>query len=274
MLNKLAGLLLLIFGATSIALAQTPTISGVRAFWWLGSGILSDQGYYAQSLLTAAPNGLSGTASWSVSTVSGGGSVTITCNPSPSNCTQATATSTAPSNGCTYDVSVYVTIGGVQSAAYTLAIIEPHTATLQGSYPSTPQNPPDSALGVGFQTIYTWNLTDTCGNNDGGIDESESFGTQTNVVANNWNPFSNMAGYQSSSTMHDYFSNVAGTSPQVQNPGYVGTYIVFYAPWEMLVGSATPGAGLPIYRPDISGYTDYSIIYLDHGRHCTTTSGC
>jgi len=57
-----------------------PTITGVSAFWWLG-GVLADNGYYAQSGLTANPNGASGTPYWTVNTVNCGGSVSLGCNP-------------------------------------------------------------------------------------------------------------------------------------------------------------------------------------------------
>jgi hypothetical protein len=57
-----------LIAATQCALAQyTPTISGVSAFWFLGSGILADGGmcstgqtgpcYYAQSQLSSNANG-------------------------------------------------------------------------------------------------------------------------------------------------------------------------------------------------------------------------
>src|ERR1700693_728119 len=111
-MRKLPSIVLLFFGVLSTAVGQ-PTISGVNAFWWLGSGVLSDGNgcstnsspcYYAQASWTANPNGASGTPTWYVNTVSGGGNVSLSCTT----CSSTVATSTAPSNGCVYDVSVYV----------------------------------------------------------------------------------------------------------------------------------------------------------------------
>jgi hypothetical protein len=71
-------LFLAVLGLTSTAHAQTPYITGVSAFWYLGSGINSDGGYYAQAQLTANPNGASGAITWRVATT-GAGTVTLDC---------------------------------------------------------------------------------------------------------------------------------------------------------------------------------------------------
>lgn len=107
-------LLVAMFFAALPCMFATPTITGVNAFWWLGSGILSDGGYYAQAAWTANANGATGTPTWHVNTVVGGGNVSLSCGT----CANTEATSTAPSNGCVYDISVYVTYpDGSQSSA-------------------------------------------------------------------------------------------------------------------------------------------------------------
>jgi hypothetical protein len=45
--------------------------------------------------------------------------------------------------------------------------------TLSQSYPK------DNLDGPGYQTIYQWTLTDTCGNQDTGLDQHEEFGSWT-----------------------------------------------------------------------------------------------
>jgi hypothetical protein len=77
-------------------------------------GVLADEGYYAQSGLTASAMGASGTPSWSASTVTGGGAVSMSCNP----CSYNVVTSTAPSNGCVADVAVRANYGGFNSAPF------------------------------------------------------------------------------------------------------------------------------------------------------------
>jgi len=195
--------------------------------------------------------------------VLGGGSVTVACNPTPANCTQATATAAAPSNGCVYDVSVYVTIGGVRSAAFTIAIVQPKNATLLSGYPT------DSAYYIGYQTAYAWNVTDSCGYSDAGLDQGESFGSWTNVVANNWSNPGPYGVYEPTSTFYDYMSTqAAGVSPSVENPQSPrSTDRVFYAPWTLYAGSTVSGSGVAIH-------TDTSLYYRDHGRHCPSGSGC
>src|SRR5579872_7067568 len=95
-------LLLLGSGLSVLAYSQTPTISGVNAFWYLGPlsfGTYSDGGtcsghtgpcYYTQSALTASPSSGSG-YTWSVSTT-GLGAVTLSCYSNCSSSVTATAT--------------------------------------------------------------------------------------------------------------------------------------------------------------------------------------
>src|SRR5665213_164392 len=83
----------------------TPTISGVfNAFWYLGPNVLSDGGscsrgqtgpcYYAQSQLTANPNGAPGTPSWII-VQPGAGKISLSCN----DCANPIATALCPRSG-------------------------------------------------------------------------------------------------------------------------------------------------------------------------------
>ncbi len=160
-----------------------PAISGVNAFWWHGPGVTSDRGYYAQAQFTAIPNGAPGVpSSWGVTTVSGGGSMTLSC----SICTVNTATSTSPSNGCVSDVTVTASYGGFLSQPFPVLINTPKNTTLQPGVPN------DQASGGGYLSKTDWALTDLCGYVASGLDGNEVFGAWTDDyyatmgVHNNW----------------------------------------------------------------------------------------
>ncbi len=187
---------ILTLAALPSAQAQTPTISGTSAFWYLGnlpSGVFSDGGtcsghsgpcYFTQSTLTASPSSGSG-YSWSVSR-SGAGNVTLSCT---TNCSSSvTVTATHASSGCSSDVSIFATFNGLQSSGYGLTLVTPSSTTLQsGPTDMDPNSDPGA-----YETDYLWNIFDSCGNNDTGIDQAESFGSWTDDffishgVHNNW----------------------------------------------------------------------------------------
>jgi hypothetical protein len=255
---------LLLLGALSTAIAQ-PTITGVNAFWWLGSGILSDGGecsdypgycYYAQAAWTANANGAAGTPTWTVNTVPSGGSVSLSCYT----CTNTVATSTAHSNGCKYDITVYVTYpDGSKSADFNVAIVTPSALTIQSGYPM------DGKLGSGYQSTYMWNLTDTCNQSDSGLDGNETFGTFTPDYTDpkeNWGTPAAAHTYESGSIWPDYLSAYGFTVPPPENPQspLTGTKVLHDYPWTLFVGSQTFGSGVPV---DV----DTQQYYQDHGRH-------
>lgn len=274
-LTKTLSIVVFFFGLLSRAGAQTPTITGVNAFWWLGSGILSNGGtcsgqtgpcYYSQASWTANPNGNTGSPTWTVvNSATGGGAVSLDCY----SCTTVEATATAPSSGCVYDITVTVSYNGNTSAPFTVAIIKPSMTTLQSGYPlDQSANVAYSTTGyVGFVTTTNWNVTDTCGASDGGFDVNEVFDTFTNDTANNWGTPAAGNGYISGSIAHDYIALVASaignpTSPPVQNPQspLSSNKIYHDYPWELFVFSQTSGQG-DIVRSDKQQW------YQDHGRH-------
>lgn len=264
---------LLFFWFVGTLAAQTPTITGVNAFWWLGSGILSDGGtcsghtgpcYYAQASWTANPNGNPGSPTWTVVNSPGGGSVSLNCYT----CTTVVATATSPSAGCVYDITVTVTYNGNTSAPFNVAIIQPTTTTLQSGSPiDQSANAFFNTVGlVGYMTTTSWNLTDSCGNSDGGLDVNESFGTFSNDTANNWGRPTIGNGYYPGSVLSDYLGESAPTnnnsSPQLQNPqSPLGSTKIYHDyPWVLRVFSLTSGNGVTVR-------TDTQQWYQDHGRH-------
>jgi len=253
--------------ASTPCIFATPTITGPNAIWWFGSGILLDGSgcptgsspcYYAQSALTANANGdTSGTPTWTVTSKQGGGDVSLSCLT----CTNTTATSTAPSPGCTYDVSIYLTYpDNVQSSTFYLLVAQPTTLTLQSGYPTDLH----SRFGVGYDSKTEWQMTDSCGNADAGLDVNEVFGTFiTDYTGQNWStPFESSANQPTSYIMDSMIGTQEGG--YVPAPEYpqtpLGTTKVRHNPWLFYVGSLTIGSGLLIH-------TDTQQNYQDHGRH-------
>jgi hypothetical protein len=273
-LTQKLSLVVLLFGLLSRAGAQTPTITGVNAFWWLGSGIVSDGGtcsgqtgpcYYAQASWTANPNGNPGSPTWTVvNSPTGGGSVSLNCYT----CTTVVATATSPSAGCVYDVTVTVTYNGNTSAPFKVALIQPTTTTLQSGSPT--DQSANAYFGVttlvGYVSTTSWNLTDSCGNSDAGLDVNESFGTWTNDTANNWPLPSVGNAYYPGSVISDFLAAYGAisnsSSPPVQNPQSPlgSTKIRHDYPWVLRVFSLTSGNGVTVR-------TDTQQSYQDHGRH-------
>ena len=259
---KALSLVVLFFGSLSNALAQTPTITGVNAFWWLGSGILSDGGmcsghsgpcYYAQASWTANPNGASGTPMWTVQNAVGGGSVTLNC----STCTTVEATSGSPSAGCVYDITVKVSYNGHVSAPFKVAIIQPTTTTLQAGSPS------DTPSGAGYVSFTSWKVTDSCGYSGGGYDVNESFGSFKEDVTNNWPLPSIGNAYIPGSVIGDVIGATGSTlepSAQVPQSPLGSSTVMHDIPWQLHVFSQTSGQGVFV-RADTQQW------YRDHGRH-------
>jgi hypothetical protein len=245
----------------------TPTISGVfNAFWYLGPGILSNGGscsgqsgfcYWAQSQLTANPNGAPGTPSWTV-VQPGAGKISLSCN----NCANPVATAMSPSSGCAPDIHVYVSYGPYTSAAFDITIVAPNSTILQSGYPQHSGWFPAGT--VGYQSVYTWAIVDSCNNLDGGIDANESLGTLTKDQINtDWLRGSPNGAYLSSYLVGDIVA-MAGSgltpSPQIpQSP--LGTHKVMNDyPWTIRVGSQSIGSGT-LVRLDRQQW------WQDHGTH-------
>lgn len=252
-------------GMFSLIAGAQPTISGVNAFWWLGPGNLSDcvpgaACYYAQATWTANANGASGTPTWNVSTAAGGGNVSLSCTL----CTTTVATSTAPSNGCVYDVTVYLTYPDAsRSPNFNVAIITPKSLSLQYPYPSDVS----WSGSYGYTTTYEWELLDSCGNPDSNIHGNETFGTWYDVYSGNtWGYPSASSTYGDDPYWYDTLAARYQAVPPSENPqSPLSTELVKYNyPWQLWMGSATFGSG-------VSVQADYQIFWVDHGRHSPTS---
>jgi hypothetical protein len=246
-----------------------PTITGpgggtaVSAFWWLGSGVLSDvtayAAYYAQAAWVANPNGASGTPSWSVDNY-GTGQISLSCT----SCTSTTATSLDYSLSCYADIAVTVNYGGFSSAPFWVTIVMPYTLTLDDIF--------DGVYLGGYNTATWWILSDTCGYNDFGLDYNEVFGAFTDDyflatgMHNNWGVPSPWHDTASSSL---YIDNIQAYPAigGMPNPNMTGpqdplsTIAVNHdAPWHLFFASPTFGTGL-LLEDDTQQW------YVDHGRH-------
>jgi MacB-like periplasmic core domain len=220
--------------------------------------------YYTQAVWTANANGHSGTPTWYVLSNESGGNVSLNCNP----CNSVTATSTSPSNGCVYDVTVYVVYPDMsQSPNFDVAIIQPTTLTYQSVV--------DEADGSsdGWQSNTTWGLTDACGNSDNYLDFNEGFGTiSVDYSGENWSdPSPSTANSGSSAIAVDMMSATGpDLSPQAENPqSPLGSTAVYHNPWLFYVGSPTLCTGSPGSESctGLLMFTDTQQRYLDHGRH-------
>jgi len=252
-----------------------PTITGNlgNAMWYLG-GVLSDNGYYAFQTLTASQS-CSNCATWSWSST-GTGSVSLSCQ---TNCPSSiTVTSVSPSSYCTpgsptNDVMVYVTIGGLQSPGFPLTVVKPAATTqLTGGIGF------DQAQSNGYVSPYTWNLTDSCGGSDFGLDWYEQFGTwATEYTGTDWpHPSASSSAPPKgapnpSSVFEDDIGNLgvnSGTIPPPEPPQQPLTMVMVFddTPWQLFVGSYTPLQG-------VSVHSDRQQWYQDHGRHCPVPPG-
>lgn len=182
--------------------------------------------------------------------------MTLSCYTSCGNSVVATATHA--SSSCAADINVYVAYGSNQSAGYGLTIVTPTTTTLQSGYPV------DSSPYAGaYESEYEWNLTDSCGNSDAGLDQNEEFGTWTNDYAGtDWFHPNPQGAYDSTSILVDYIGASGNSAPPAEAPqSPLTTVKVFHnTPWLLSVGTQTSGSGVQVH-------SDLQQWYQDHGRH-------
>lgn len=268
MLTQFFRLGLCILATLGAVRAQIPTISGTAAFWYLG-GVTSDNGYDAYTVLTANPNGNPGTDSWSVSQTctTGHGCVTLNCTSSCGG--SVTATSTSANAGCASDVTITVTYGINASAPYGLTIVAPSTTTLESNYPMDTGQGTNNP-GSGYISTYQWDLRDTCGFVDSGLDQNETFGTWTQDYGGTIDWFHPNPDHLTdmSYVVVDTVDKNGGNTPVSTWPGPMqippialsSTTVFHNTPWNLLVGSLTSGTGIVVH-------SDLQQWYTDHGRH-------
>jgi hypothetical protein len=134
--------------------------------------------------------------------------------------------------------------------------------TLSQSYPK------DNLDGPGYQTIYQWTLTDTCGNQDTGLDQHEEFGSWTDDyyastgVHNNWGQPAPIARETPDASCYDSIGAYGFTTPVPTNPGSTlsGVTVMHDTSWRYVVGSLSQGQAITVH-------SDTQQWYLDHGRH-------
>ena len=243
-------------GLVGHAFAQyTPTISGVNAVWWLGTGIIGDGGlcsgkttacYYAKSQLMSNPNGAPGSPSWTV-VQNGEGKISLSCY----NCANPVATAQSVSTACSYDIQLKVSYGGYSSASFGMTVAAPQSTTPQANYPYT-----DSVY-QGFYTYFLWGVTSSCGGYIlGGIDANETFGTFSNPTTNNWAYPNQNSVYMATYLIGDEVVQVGGTP----TPGTGSELVRYDYPWVLRIGSLTNGSGTPVL-------VDTQAWYLNQGAH-------
>jgi hypothetical protein len=134
--------------------------------------------------------------------------------------------------------------------------VAPQTFTLASGYPM------DYPYYTGWLTYTAWNLTDSCGYLDPGLDGNETFGTWTNDDLNNWTLPTATNGYNASYQWLDTQYEYGFTLPAPENPQVPLTNDKVYHdfPWQVWIGSLTFGSGVSVEK-------DQQQYYVDHGRH-------
>jgi hypothetical protein len=178
--------------------------------------------------------------------------VSLSCN----NCANPVATALSPSGGCYFDIQLYVSYGGYSSNAFNVTIVAPSYTNLQSGYPKN-----DIWMVTGYKSTYEWQVVDSCGSADGGIDANEVLGSYTNIISNNWLTSSGDPVYMTTSLIDDGIGHVGGSpaAKTPQNP-LTTTEIRYDYPWALRVGSQTSAKGTPVR-------VDYQVEWLDHGTH-------
>ncbi|HEX5431005.1 MAG TPA: hypothetical protein VFW83_03500 [Bryobacteraceae bacterium] len=136
-----------------------------------------------------------------------------------------------------------------------MTIVAPEITYLQSGYPV---NGPWYA---GYESTYEWEIADSCGYPDGGIDVNEAFGSFTPDSTNNWTTSMPNGLYIPSYLVDDSIGHTGGT-PAAEPPQTPLTTLKIRHdyPWALRVGSKTSGSGTPV-RVDTQQW------WLDHGTH-------
>jgi hypothetical protein len=252
------------FNTSDLLYVNLPTISGISAAWFLGSGVSdATNGYYNQAALTGDSNcgagdTCSSTPYWSVT--SGSSNATLSCSV----CTSQTLTALAGSSSVG-DIGMTISIGGFTSSPFTFTVGTPRSvvASVNGTAIS------DFAMSDGFSTHIYYSNKDQFGNTLPSIALNEQFGTVTNDQTNNWaNPTAGGIGSYGSNEWYDwlYFYSCSGATPLCTNPQTpLSSNAVKHDAQSWRVGSSTVGTGVLVQ-------TDNLQYYVDHGRHTSIVS--
>ncbi len=177
-------------------------------------------------------------------------------------CANPVATATHPSDGCVADVQITVSYGTSLSAPFNVTIVTPNQSTVQSGYPTHAIWPGYPT--TGYISTFSWNVIDSCGYSDAGLDGHEYFGTFSNdYFGNNWGHPGANGIYNASSIWFDQVGAHSYTTPATQNPqAPLGSTKVFNDyPWQLLMGTQVLGTSGANVRSDTQQF------YQDHGLH-------
>ncbi len=118
---------------------------------------------------------------------------------------------------------------------------------------------------VGWQSVYSWTLRDSCGNGLQGLDVNETFGTfATDYAGSNWGRPSQMATYIAGFNFGDLLAHAGDSSnipvPQIPQSPLGNTPVYHDTPWKFYAGTLTFGSGVVVH-------TDTQQWWQDHGAH-------
>jgi hypothetical protein len=137
-----------------------------------------------------------------------------------------------------------------------VAIVQPQQFTLNANYPQ------NFIYFNGYESDYKWTLTDSCGNQDAGLDGNEQFGTWTDDwTGNDWGYPTATSTYRSDAVWPDELTASGNLmNPTVQNPQGGSTKIKHDYPFTVYIGSQSFGHGVVVHR-------DTQQYWRDHGTH-------
>ncbi len=246
--------------------------------FYLGSGILSDQGYSANTALIAGnPNGAPETPLWEFAAGSSFG--TIVCGGGGQTCSEPVFTATQRSATCLdYSVVLNTSYSGFLSDSFWMFINGPNNTEAATCGTSEPSCPPGTwnwtfAVENGYAS-WVFYSTDTLCALDGpmsGYNMDESFGTWTkspSLPLVTWTPPTADSWSASGTVWVDMMGFICPADncvPMPENPPAgcwpaCGTTEVQGGPQTFYVGGLSPGAGYAVQ-------TDTQQRWLDHASH-------
>ena len=247
-----------------------PTVNGLAGGWIFNGVDDPGNGYYAGVALTVSHNCVASNSPGDVATCTStpgwtaptnGQKVSLACSP----CTNQTVTSVQPSGTCG-DITIQASLGGFLATPF------PFTANTQTGWANLGFQ--DTNSGAGYQSRYSYQLTDVCGYIMARVATNETFGSKVDLwaaqhqgVQDTWSTlmsagFEYPSGFWPSGIMYDYliasYTSSQGT-PATVHPGDTGQdQAVMSQTQDWRVGSASVGAGSPSQSATMTNYLGYA----------------